>query len=197
MFGGNHESEQLIDLIQYAPIYIVTPENEEWVNIFVKIFTDRITRLPFTEYHADTLDAENLMGIIQRLPAGYELKRLNKKLCEQLTRDIANEYFFENYISIEDFIERGIGFCVLFNGEIVSAATSMASSRNEIDIEIETKENFQKQGLGTIVGAQLVLHCVQNNVNPKWLAANEDSEKLAERLGYLKGESYETFEIEE
>ena len=46
-----------------------------------------------------------------------------------------------------------------------------------------------------MVGAKLVLHCIQNNIEPKWLAANEDSENLALRLGFTKGEYYETFQI--
>lgn len=71
----------------------------------------------------------------------------------------------------------------------------MAASRNAIDIEIETAENFRRKGLGTMVGAKLVLHCIQNNIKPKWLAANEDSENLALRLGFTKGEYYETFQI--
>lgn len=197
MFGGDHDLEVVMDLIQYSPIYIITPENQKWTNIFMNVFMNRVVKLPFREYHSNTLNAEKLTEIIKKLPAGYELKRLDKELCEQLPLDISNEYFFENYISIDDFIKRGVGFCILFNEKIVSAATSMASSRYAIDIEIETEDNFRKKGLGTIVGAELVLYCIQNNIVPKWLAANKDSEKLAERLGFSKGVCYETFQIQE
>lgn len=44
--------------------------------------------------------------------------------------------------------------------------------------------------MGTVVGAALVLHCLQRGIEPKWLAANSVSERLALKLGYTKGETY-------
>jgi len=55
---------------------------------------------------------------------------------------------------------------------------------------------YRRKGLGTAVGAKLVLHCLQGGIEPKWLAANAASEKLALKLGYESGETYETFEVE-
>lgn len=195
MFGGDPDLKEVTDLIRYSPIYIVTPENEKWKNIFINEFNDKIKILPFTEYCSNTVNVERLTEIVDKLPEGYEIKRLDKRLLKKLPENISNEYFLENFNSIDDFIKRGIGFCILNDKKIVSAATSMAASSNAIDIEIETAKNFRGKGLGTTVGAKLVLHCIQNNIKPKWLAANEDSERLALRLGFSKGKYYETFQI--
>jgi len=81
-------------------------------------------------------------------------------------------------------LKRGIGYCILHRDRIVSAATSMAASKKAIDIEIETVPDFRNQGLGTTVGAKLVLHCLEKKIEPRWLAANVISEKLALKLGY-------------
>ena len=87
-----------------------------------------------------------------------------------------------------------MGYCILYRNVVVSAATSMAVCNGAIDIEIETTSEFRKRGLGTIVGAKLVLDCQKNGIEPKWLAANVESEKLAQKLGYVKVNTYETFE---
>lgn len=195
MLAGNTELAHVSEMIGYSPIFIVTPESEDWENVLVRYFGQRISRLPFVAYHANAIDSERLLEVVDQLPNGYEIKKLNKVLCERLPNDIQNEYFLENFNSIEDFLSRGIGFCVLLNGKIVSAATSMASSKEAIDVEIETSNNFRNLGLGTIVGAKLIHDCIRNNITPKWLAANEGSARLAERLGFTRGESYDTFEI--
>ena len=72
----------------------------------------------------------------------------------------------------------------------------MARSSQAIDIEIETVPGFREQGLGTAVGAKLVSHCLERGIEPRWLAANAASERLALRLGYVRGETYETFAVE-
>jgi predicted GNAT family acetyltransferase len=72
----------------------------------------------------------------------------------------------------------------------------MASSRRAIDIEIETVPGYRKQGLATVVGAQLVAHCLEREIEPRWLAANAASERLAFRLGYVPGDSYDTLAID-
>ena len=51
------------------------------------------------------------------------------------------------------------------------------------------------QGLGTAVGAALTLECLVRGIDPLWLASNETSCRLATKLGYTRGDSYETFEI--
>lgn len=196
MFGGNPDLDEVIDFIRYSPICVVTPENEKWREIFLKEFNDKIQVLPFVEYYSNTIDVTRLTEIIAELPVGYEIRRLDSRLCQKLTSEIPNEGFFEAFYNVDDFLKRGIGFCVLNNDKkIVSAATSMAASRNAIDIEIETVRSMRRKGLGTIVGAKLVLYCIHNNIEPKWLAANRDSEKLAARLGFSKGKRYETFQI--
>lgn len=195
MLGGDPELEEVTALLRYEPIDIITPENERWRKVLMDEFGDRIHVLPFIEYCSNTVTVEELAQIIDKLPKEYELKRLNEELCKKLPDDIPNEYFFENFSSIHDFLQRGVGFCVLRDGRIVSAATSMAVSRSSIDIEIETDENLRRKGLGSIVGARLVQYCIENNITPKWLAANEDSAKLASRLGFSRGKSYETFQI--
>ena len=73
----------------------------------------------------------------------------------------------------------------------------MARSNKAIDIEIETLQEHRRKGLGTVVGAKLVAYCLENGITPRWLAANAESEGLAIKLGFQKGETYHTFSVHE
>jgi RimJ/RimL family protein N-acetyltransferase len=196
MLGGNPIAAGVKDLLRRAPIYYVTPQDNEWRCLIQDEFGTRISALPFTDYSSKSLDPARLAKLIWTVPPTFELKRIDKPLAEQLPSDIGNEYFFENFQSVDDFLGRGIGFCILHQNKIVSAATSMAQSSKAIDIEIETVPDFRKQGLGSVVGAKLVSYCLEQRIEPRWLAANAISEKLALKLGYVRGVTYETCAIQ-
>jgi len=196
MLGGNPNEAGVKDLLRSAPIGYVTPQTAEWRHTLQDEFGTDLRALPFVQLSAVDLDQAHLVRLTGALPALFELKRIDRALAEQLPTDIGNEYCFENFNSIDDFLERGIGYCVLWCNKIVSAATSFAQSRRAIDIEIETVAGYRKQGLATVVGAQLVAHCLERGIEPCWLAANAASERLAVRLGYIRGDCYETYAIQ-
>lgn len=153
--------------------------------------------LPFTDFASGALEPAHLARLSAHIAPDVELLTIDRLLAERLPADLDNDYFFENFHSLDDFLARGIGFCAVHNGLIVSAATSMARSNRAIDIEIKTAPAFRRQGLGTATGARLVLECLERGIEPRWLAANAVSETLALKLGYVRGEAYETYAIDE
>jgi hypothetical protein len=195
MLGGNPKSPHVKDILKHKPIHYVTPENNDWRQILQEVYNDKIFLIHFVDFSSQSLNKNHLKKLIKNLLPDFEVKKIDSQLAKQVVSDMDNEYFFENFQSTEDFLKRGIGYCILYNGKIVSAATSMAMCKGTIDIEIETTEGSQGKGLGTIVGAKLVLYCLENNIKPKWLAANPESEKLALKLGYKKIGTYDTFGI--
>ena len=196
MLGGNPNAAGVKELLHLAPIAYVTPQTAEWRRTLQDEFGAHLGVLPFTELSAAPVDRAHLVRLAGALPAPFELKRIDRALAVQLPTDVGNEYCFDNFHSIDDFLGRGIGYCILCRNKIVSAATSFARSRRAIDIEIETVAGYRKQGLATVAGAQLVAHCLERGIEPCWLAANAASERLAVRLGYIRGDCYETYAIQ-
>ena len=196
VLGGNPGATAVTALLRHAPICYVTPANDEWRQVLENEFGERVVFLRFTEFSPRSLDQNRLAELTRSLAAGFELRVVDKELVERLPTDMNNEYFFENFASVEDILNRGIGYCVLHQDRIVSAATSMARCRDAIDIEIETAPEYRRRGLATVVGAKLVSLCLQHGIDPKWLAANQSSENLALKLGYERAETYETLEIQ-
>jgi GNAT superfamily N-acetyltransferase len=196
ILGGDPGATAVTALLRHAPIYYVTPGNDEWRQVLEDEFGERVVTLRFTDFSPRSLDQNRLAELHRSLAEGFELRKVDRELAERLPTETGNEYFFENFASVEDALNRGIGYCIVHKDRIVSAATSMAMCRGAIDIEIETVPEYRKRGLGTVVGAKLVSHCLQRGMDPKWLAAKLSSEKLALKLGYEKEETYETLEIQ-
>jgi len=196
ILGGDPTSPAVPALLGDAPIFYVTPESVRWEAALRDVLGDRMGKCRFTEFTWGSLDNAQLAQLSRSLAPPFTLKRVDVGLAKRLGSDTGNEYFYENFHSVEDFIDRGIGYCVLHEGRVASAATSMARCHRAIDIEIETVSGLRRSGLAAVAGARLVLHCLENDIEPHWLAANPASEGLALKLGYTRSETYETLEVE-
>ena len=196
ILGGDPDNQLVGELLDVRPIYYTTPENSAWGNRIIKKYGKRTRFLKFTDFISDTINKRRVLEMSKKLIRGFSIVRLDTKLAKRIASHMQSEYFLENFVSVEDFMERGIGYCAVCNDRIVSAATSMARCQRAIDIEIATLPDFRGRGLSTVVGAKLILECLARNIEPKWIAANELSANLALKFGYTKGDTYKTIAIQ-
>jgi hypothetical protein len=159
--------------------------SDGWEELLEEIHTGRFTGMQRYAFTSEKLDVEYLSKLAQ-IPNGFRLKQMDLKLAHQLAAE-NSEFSADhllNFDSPEDFITRGFGFCLLDGDQIVSVATTFAICNTGIEIQINTRENYQRKGLATVVAARLLLHSLQKNLDPNWDAANQRSARLAEKLGY-------------
>ena len=97
--------------------------------------------------------------------------------------------------SINDFLNRGIGYAIIHKDRVVSAATSFSIYDDGIEIEVATHPAYRRNDLATIVASTLILDCLDKGKYPSWDGANEESVKLAQKIGYKLYESYDTYFI--
>ena len=126
------------------------------------------------EYHIDKIDASNY----------------NIVLADDLMADCCS-----NFSSLEDFLKNGIGYLIMRDGLVISAASSYTYCKGSIDITIGTQEEYRKRGLALAVASKLILDCMDRNIYPVWDAANMESVALAEKLGYHFEKEYQVYSI--
>ena len=90
----------------------------------------------------------------------------------------------------EPYERWGLGFVARKDGALAAGASSYTAYGGGIEIEVDTKEEFRRQGLAAACGARLILACLDRGLYPSWDAANLASVGLAEKLGYTPGEEY-------
>ena len=103
--------------------------------------------------------------------------------------------FVSLYQDYETFQQLGLGVLALRQGEPVAGASSYSRYRDGIEIEIDTKEAYRRQGLATACAAKLMLCCLERGLYPSWDAHNEASAALAQKLGYQLEGAYTAYEI--
>lgn len=132
----------------------------------------------------DQFDKVLLQRYIDGLKPEYRISPITYKIAEQVLKEDWSRDFCANYQSIEDYLEHGEGYVILDGEKVIAGASSYSYYDKGIEIEIATHPNYRRQGLATIVGARLVLGCVEKGLYPSWDAANWESVKTSRKLGY-------------
>lgn len=99
------------------------------------------------------------------------------------------------YTDFEQYQRIGLGVVALKDGQPVAGASSYSSYRGGIEIEIDTKEEYRRQGLASACGAKLILECKKRGLYPSWDTQNLWSVALAKKLGYRFDYEYTAYEI--
>jgi hypothetical protein len=158
----------------------------DWEMLFKKIHAGKYFGMQRYAFTSEELDINFLSKLASNIPSGYELKQMDFELTQKLVAEKGSftSGHLLNFDSIDNFISRGFGFCILERGEIVSAATTFVTSSRGVEIQISTRKKHRRKGLATAAAAQLLIHSLQNGLDPNWDAENDQSIRLAKKLGY-------------
>lgn len=132
------------------------------------------------------------------LPEGYRIQRIDRALLNnpEITFPAPLSDWFdyeEMWGSVENFLAKGVGFCVLHGKEAVAFCASDCVARDQIDVGIITAPSHQRQGLATLAVATTVEHCLSHGFHTiGWHcnAENVASWKTAEKVGFERNREY-------
>ncbi len=131
----------------------------------------------------------------ERVPAGFDIRRVDENLAEKLM--IAGEHDFL-WTSRDNFLSKGVGFCLSHEEEIVSLCYSVFAAGQKREISIHTDSQYRGKGFATLTAAAYIDHCQQNGLCPVWQCwgDNEPSITLASKLGFEHTGDYPVYLIE-
>lgn len=128
---------------------------------------------------------EKCLPEIPILPSGFEVKEINAELLSEIHGGIVPSLFWD---SPENFLKNGKGFCILDGSNIAAWAFSAAVSSSEIDIGVETAENYRGQDLAAAAAKMMIKYAFDAGKSPVWACHcnNAASKRLAEKIGFVK-----------
>ncbi len=176
---------------------IMVPQNDAWAEIIEECQKERakkVTRYAFRK-EGDIFDRDFLKSAAEGLSDEYQMKMIDETLfdrCRALPwcKDLAA--LWDEY---EQYQKYGLGVVILKDGEIVSGASSYSGYIGGIEIEIDTREDYRREGLAFAAGAGLILECLKRGLYPSWDAQNKWSAALAKKLGYHDSHAYTAYEV--
>ncbi|MGE7923938.1 GNAT family N-acetyltransferase [Viridibacillus arvi] len=136
------------------------------------------------------------------LEKGYTVHKINKSLYENNNNSIKNIEFLHSKVlefwsAPDSFFNKGIGYCIVYNNEIISVCFSGFVVENIHCIDIETLEAHQGKKLAQMIAHSFVKDCFENNMVPYWdcMEVNKPSVAVAESLGFCNIFNYEGYEF--
>ncbi|MFW9851395.1 MAG: GNAT family N-acetyltransferase [Candidatus Thorarchaeota archaeon] len=185
------KKEEFIDLYNGSFFFYV--ESDDWINALYKVVP-----YPFAEdryyYEIEELANKNWREMI---PEGYTIEPINYTL---LDRNYLKNYDWimgvieEAWSPFEERLKEIRGFYLLKgNEEIVSwCTTEYLTLENDIEVNIATREEYQRKGFGLIVGSATAEYCLAKYKTVGWHCAkrNIGSIKTAEKIGFKRKFEY-------
>lgn len=154
-------------------------------------FGDRARPIRRFSFSAEALSADQLQRLAAGNPHTASVRRVDVDLASRPTPYLALGAFE----SADDFVERGIGFCLVRDGQVLGGAYSSLVSSGAIEVSIVVDPKHQRQGIATALAAQLLLWCLEHHLAPHCDAANDASCGLAEKLGYGRAGEYTAYYV--
>lgn len=197
-FAGDSTEDAADELLRNLPSEsLVVVSDDNWKQSLERIHKGNfqiIKRYAF-EKRPEHLKPNHIKTLLEKLPKAYELKRIDRDIANSQALRELSEDFTSQFDSIDDYINRGVGFCILYEGRVVSGASSYSIFDDGIEIEVDTHPEHRKKGLATVAAAALILYCLKNGLYPSWDAANLISVALAQKLGYVLDKPYDTYYV--
>ncbi len=138
----------------------------------------------------ERFDAGRLQNFIENVPSGVRIEPFDRALYYQALQEEWSWDFVSQFRDADDYLSRGIGFAALCGSEIIGGASSYTRYSRGIEIQVETRSEWQRKGIASACCAALILVCLKRGLYPSWDAANPASAALARKLGYREAGLY-------
>jgi GNAT superfamily N-acetyltransferase len=194
VFGGDPGHPVALELVKELPVDKgILPAPGEWRDLLFQVHGENLIPIERYSFSGQKLDLGHLRSLEKGIPEGYHISRIDLHLARLIDADssLISEDHVRSFDSPKDFVERGIGFCVLRGERIVSGASSYAICDSGIEVQVNTHSDFRRKGLATAVSAALLAHCLEKGAEAHWDAGNPISAELAKKLGYIPRGTYE------
>jgi len=135
------------------------------------------------------------------VPAGFCMRRVDGDLLGRSDLRNINRvkgWAEGNFGSIEKFLKRGFGFCLLHGDDIVSWCIADCVSGSRCEIGIHTDERYRRRGFATLTVAAAVDYCLANGLTHiGWhcWSSNFLSAATARKVGFEKVLDHHAFHV--
>ncbi|MDP4092327.1 MAG: GNAT family N-acetyltransferase [Bacillota bacterium] len=198
-FAGVPDMELVNNIPESFPskCILMIPQNEEWGKLIEQEYKNNCLR--FMRYaikkEPGVFDTTKLSENIRRLTPEFQIKRIDREIYSRIEQEEWSRDLCSQFPTYSEFEKNGIGFVVLEGSRLVSGASSYTVYDRGIEIEIDTRQEYRRKGLALACASKLILECLEKDLYPAWDAANMESVKLAEKLGYHFDKEYVTYAV--
>ena len=167
-------------------------ENEVYLwqgNKQSQIFPTPNAKLARLEFYDLETSNDTFETLLQKVPFDCEVRRMNRQIIKRcLWRDMHASACG----SIEDFLAKGLGFCLMKGDEILCEAYATFWGGGKVEIGAITRKPYRGLGYASVTCAHLILACEERDYQTYWSCRKDNvaSASVARKLGYKYENEY-------
>jgi len=125
------------------------------------------------------------------IPSGFHVEHIDEVLLRNKNLENINkviDYIRFNWNSVDNYIQKGFGFCLRCEDVIVSWCISGNNVDKKCKMTIGTGEKYRNKGFASITTYVFLEHCIKGNLIPVWHCGTENLPSLAvaKKMGFKK-----------
>ena len=115
----------------------------------------------------------------------FRIEQINPENISKIEGRIVPSFSWE---TSDQFLKEGFGYIALDSGRVCAVAFSAAVSSTEIDIGVETHEDYRRKGIAAILASRMCEKIVEIGKRPVWAHAisNKGSMNTALKCGFVQ-----------
>ena len=172
--------------------------SKEWDKKIEELFKDReLSKSNQFVYRMNNIDEERLD--LKELKGNIKIHEISKEFFEYPYTN--KQYFIDDILlfwdSIEEFCDKGFGFFITKDKNILSRCTLDFKHINICTLGVSTDKNYRKKGYAKRVVSETLMYCKHKGLDPYWdcMESNKGSIALAESVGFKKDYIYSLYEF--
>lgn len=124
----------------------------------------------------------------------FECSKITQQHIEH-SIEFTNQYYKKYWDTTCNFLKNGFGFCLQYEGKIISEAVSIFKSMQYAELDIVTDPSYRGKGLANLIAETFIDYCLLNNIIPCWDCDinNHASYHLAAKLGFTNPRKYTVY----
>ena len=133
----------------------------------------------------------------QKEPCKVDIFPFTSELYDKLPEDY-KEWHIQNYGSKEEFLKKAWGFYAVDNGKVCAESEGAFMSGGYAEMGIYTFEEYRNRGFAYALCLRTIQELENKGIKAIWACdkANVESDRLAQRLGYVNPVEYEFIYLE-
>ncbi len=193
-FAGDPLSPGGRRLLQDFPQYMLfMPSPPEWIAALRDLRGKQVVDFPRYSFSTAHLSLDHLDRLLENQTWMPEIKALDADILNTSLLEPEGPVDISSFDSVEDFLERGLGYGIVRNGKLIGAAYSSLVCSWGIEVSLYVEPDWRRKGVATALAGRLVRESLARGLKANWDAANMESCRLAEKLGYTPAGTYQAF----
>jgi len=194
-FGRYTSQEFLLDAVGHfrtkGPVWLVWPPGSG-VLPPMRPSAQVVPRIEFRDLTPHSPHLEALRG---QLPPECHIRPIDRQLLMRCQWRGEMAFYCG---SLDNFLENGIGLCLMRDDQIIVEAYASALGESRAELGAITWEPFRGRGYAPIACAYLIETCARRGYQPYWScdAGNLASRRVARKLGFRQERAYKILEYE-